>query len=134
MELLQDAILKYILEHDIAHPGDIKDKFSEQYGVDFVQKSLSRLESYELVQKAPHKMVSVILTQEGIKAAKMGFNNYMALLEKKKKQEHRLTTTSLISNYITIGNAIFTGLGFILGVCLKEQLLYLWKQIISFLK
>lgn len=78
---LEDQILKYILKHGIAHPKDIRDKFLD------TAVAMANLKRYNLIEKAPGKVYSVILTREGVKAQAMGFKQYILYLEAEEEKK-----------------------------------------------
>lgn len=128
MELLQDAILKYIAKQTIVHPNDIIDNFQkEKYDMKHITQAITDIDSEDLISTARGKTASICLTREGKKALKVGFANYLKMKEQENKLNDKIKITTLWSNYINIANAVWGAVGFILGVLAKDRLTDLWE-------
>lgn len=110
MELLEDQILRYISEHVIAHPKDIRDKFANAY------IALAKLQKENFIGKAPEKQQSVTLTKEGEEAARIGYQACMMKKQNQKNNENKQQRMAYLANICTIIAAVATILGIIISI------------------
>lgn len=102
MNTIEDQILKYIHEHSIAHPKDIRDRFPKAGQI------LASLDEMKLTTKVPGKQFSVTLTDKGREAVKKGFVQYKNEINKNEKNETKKKWLKRIKFILEYAAAIYS--------------------------
>lgn len=102
MNTIEDQILKYIHEHSIAHPKDIRDRFPKAGQV------LASLDEMKLTTKVPSKQFSVTLTDKGREALAMGYEKYTERQQHVEENKIRREKISMICAIISTAIALIS--------------------------
>lgn len=132
---IADRLLNILLEHDgRANKHGVRKMLTHEFTerldtIDITMVFDTLADNYELIAYMGEAWVR--LTPEGERMAKNGMKKYLDSLNRKSKMDDRLKSSTVISNYLTIANLLYTFIGIIIGIVLSDPIKSLWQMILS---